>query len=59
MSGRRKSLGAIFVVPAILFAASLAGLIAALLVEEAGEAVFALLAGSGLGAAVWAFCARR
>ena len=43
-----KRLGAIFAVPSIAFAVSLAGLIAALLVEGRADLFFAIASGFGL-----------
>jgi|32_taG_2_1085360.scaffolds.fasta_scaffold116057_2 hypothetical protein len=43
-----KRLGAIFAVPVIAFAVSLAGLVAALLVEGRADLIFALASGFGL-----------
>ena len=46
LSARR--LGAIFALPAIIFAVSLAGLVAALLVEGRADLIFAIASGFGL-----------
>lgn len=46
LSARR--LGAIFALPAIIFAVSLAGLVAALLVEGSADLIFAIASGFGL-----------
>ncbi len=46
LSARR--LGAIFILPAIIFAVSLAGLIAALLFEGSADLIFAIASGFGL-----------
>lgn len=59
MSGRRQGLRAIFALPLALFAVSLFGLVAALLVEGPVDALFALAAGCGLMAALGALSARR
>ncbi|WP_084418469.1 hypothetical protein [Henriciella litoralis] len=59
---RRKSgkrLSAIFAVPGLLFIVGLAGLVAALLVEGAGDLPAALAAGSGLAVLVLVICRRR
>lgn len=50
LSARR--LGAIFTLPAIIFAISLAGLVAALLVEGSADLIFAIASGFGLIVAV-------
>ena len=49
LSSRR--LVAIFILPALIFAISLAGLVAALLVDGSADLVFAIAAGAGLLAA--------
>ncbi|QYJ00667.1 hypothetical protein KUV46_15235 [Thalassovita mediterranea] len=43
-----KRLGAIFALPAIIFAVSLAGLVAALLFEGSADLIFAIASGFGL-----------
>lgn len=55
MSRQQSRHGArIFAIPALLFAVSSLGLIAALLVEDWSDVLWALAAGSGLLALIWA-----
>lgn len=53
-----KRLGAIFMLPALIFAVSLGGLVAALLVEGHADLIFAIASGFGLIVAA-AVMARR
>ncbi|KCZ90239.1 hypothetical protein [Hyphomonas jannaschiana] len=56
---RQRGLAAMFAVPAALFAVSLTGLIAALLLDGGLDTLFALAAGSGILALAWAFFGKR